>query len=80
MLGSVLFDINSDLEESVNIGKWNYHELLNYKLLGKWANSPGHPSTWIKNVAKILKMEKYQPVLPQKSNLTLYEESTDVLT
>lgn len=60
MLGSVLFDINTHLKESVNIGKCNCHELLSYKLLDEWANSPGHPST-VKNVAKMLKMEKYQP-------------------
>lgn len=69
MLDPVLFDINSGLEERVNIGQWNHRELLNYKLLEEWASSPGPPST-VKYVAKILNLEKYQPVYPQKNNPT----------
>lgn len=66
MLDPVLFDINSGLEERVNIGQGN-HGLLNYKLLEEWASNPGPPST-VKNVAKILNLEKYQPAYPQKNN------------
>lgn len=76
MLDPVLFNVNSGLEERVNIGQWNHHELLNYKLLEEWASNPGPPST-VKNVAKILNLEKYQPVYPSKPHI-LWEESTDI--
>lgn len=80
MLDPVLPDINSGLEERVNIGQWNHHELSNYKLLEEWASNPGPPST-VKKVGKMLNLEKISTSIPtekQSNPHILWEEGIDV--